>query len=150
VRRSFVARNVGEIPLNIEVLQIYPPQGSIWTIAFGSFSSAADPCEGYGFRILNCHPFKLQPNQTHSIDIAFTPDFTLSRVVRSLQLTDSTGSVSSFKDQNLNLISPYNKSFSCICRISITHSLLLFRVECLAFVLQLFPDHLGNQFSSIH
>ncbi|CAG7716425.1 unnamed protein product [Allacma fusca] len=91
VRRSFIARNIGEIPLEIKLLEIYPPQGSIWTSAITSFATSVDACEGYGFRILNCHPFTLLPNQTHSIDIAFTPDFTMARIVRSLRLTDSAG-----------------------------------------------------------
>ncbi|ODN00127.1 Transmembrane protein [Orchesella cincta] len=91
VRRSFIARNIGEIPLDIRILEIYPPQNSIWYLAFGGSFSQGDSCEGYGFRILNCHPFTLQPNHTHSIDIAFTPDFTMSKVVRSLRLVDSTG-----------------------------------------------------------
>lgn len=93
VRRSFVARNIGEIPLEIFSLVILPQQEAYWpwtnTAEFGR-----DTCEGYGFRILNCHPFTLQPNQTHSIDIAFTPDFTLSKVRANLLLRDSSGGVS--------------------------------------------------------
>lgn len=112
VRRSFIARNIGEIPLNIRSLEVYPPQnfflGIQWHIPFGlggsilgggggpaSYPASGEYCEGYGFRILNCHAFTLQPNHTHSIDIAFSPDFTMSKVIRTLRLVDSTGAVSS-------------------------------------------------------
>lgn len=94
VRRSFVARNIGEIPLEVTKMMIYPPQVSLWTWVMGWTSYDGDACEGYGFRILNCHPFLLQPNQTHSIDIAFTPDFTLSKVLSALLLIDTVGNVS--------------------------------------------------------
>jgi len=93
VRRSFTARNMGEIPLDIKSVDIYPPQSSPW-FSFLGFSAPHDACEGYGFRILNCNGFTIHPNQTHSIDIAFTPDFTMSKVVRSLRLTDYSGTVS--------------------------------------------------------
>jgi hypothetical protein len=93
VRRSFIARNIGEIPLEILSLVVFPQQESFWSWALGSPEIDGDGCEGYGFRILNCHPFLLQPNQTHSIDIAFTPDFTLSKVRATLMLTDSSGGV---------------------------------------------------------
>lgn len=122
VRRSFVARNIGEIPLDIRALEIYPPQNYFFgfqryfpfgfdggtvvgtnvgtqvsggaAVSTTSFPVLGEYCEGYGFRILNCHPFTLQPNHTHSIDIAFSPDFTMSKVVRTLRLVDSTGGVS--------------------------------------------------------
>jgi len=96
VRRSFVARNVGEIPLDIQVVEIYPAQG---TLSFWAAFTLGQPdsCEGYGFRILNCQPFTLLPNHTHTLDIAFTPDFTMSRVVRTLRLTDINGAVSQHK-----------------------------------------------------
>lgn len=94
VRRSFIARNVGEIPLEITSLSIHPRQNSFSAWMFGYADGESEACEGYGFRILNCHPFVLHPNQTHSIDIAFTPDFTLSKARSVLLLTDSTGGVS--------------------------------------------------------
>lgn len=154
VRRSFIARNIGEIPLDIRALEIYPPQNAFfgfqWQLPFGwdgssilgasggggsssggavgsggvsasgsgglsggggvvssagnggasSFAVLGEYCEGYGFRILNCHPFTLQPNHTHSIDIAFSPDFTMSKVVRTLRLVDSTGGVTFYNTIN--------------------------------------------------
>lgn len=44
---------------------------------------------GYGFKVLNCDPFSLEPNGTRKIDIAFTPDFTLAKIVRTLTLVTS-------------------------------------------------------------
>lgn len=136
VRRSFIARNIGEIPLDIRGLEIYPPQnyffGFQWQLPFGwdgssligtssgnsvaggvggvagAYDVLKEYCEGYGFRILNCHPFTLQPNHTHSIDIAFSPDFTMSKVVRTLRLVDSTGGVS--RDSHI-----YHLKYSVIC-----------------------------------
>ncbi|KAJ3658654.1 hypothetical protein Zmor_010381 [Zophobas morio] len=72
VKRSFTARNIGDV-----------------TIYINSFFINDLPCEGYGFKILNCAPFVLHPNETKKIDIAFTPDLTLSRVVRLLILDTS-------------------------------------------------------------
>ena len=47
------------------------------------------PCEGYGFKVLNCEGFNLEPSGTKDIDIAFSPDFTLSKVSRQLTLRTS-------------------------------------------------------------
>lgn len=74
VKRSFTARNTGELPIYIS-----------------GFTINGLPCEGYGFRILNCAAFHLQPNGTRKIDIAFTPDFTLARVHRILGIDTSLG-----------------------------------------------------------
>lgn len=63
VKRSFTARNVGDLPIYVH-----------------GFSISGLECEGYGFAVLNCAPFLLLPNSTRKIDIAFTPDFTLSKV----------------------------------------------------------------------
>lgn len=72
VKRSFTARNIGDV-----------------TIFINSFFINDLPCEGYGFKILNCIPFVLHPNATKKIDIAFTPDLTLSKVTRLLILDTS-------------------------------------------------------------
>lgn len=72
VKRSFTARNTGDV-----------------TITIKSFSINGFPCEGYGFKVLNCVPFELPPNSTRKIDIAFTPDFTLSKIQRVLILETS-------------------------------------------------------------
>uniref|UniRef100_A0A1B6C098 Transmembrane protein 131-like N-terminal domain-containing protein n=1 Tax=Clastoptera arizonana TaxID=38151 RepID=A0A1B6C098_9HEMI len=74
VKRSFTARNIGALPISIR-----------------GFHISGLPCEGYGFRVLNCEPFYLEPNGTRKVDIAFTPDFTLTRVQRTLSVLTSEG-----------------------------------------------------------
>ncbi|XP_045478910.1 transmembrane protein 131 isoform X2 [Harmonia axyridis] len=75
IKRSFTARNTGEIPIVIR-----------------SFYINDVLCEGYGFKVLNCMPFVLPANGTKKIDIEFTPDFTLAKVLRSLVLESSCNS----------------------------------------------------------
>lgn len=77
VKRSFTARNTGELPIDIH-----------------GFYISGLLCEGYGFKVLNCGPFKLNPNATKKIEIAFTPDFTLSRIERELLILTSLGAES--------------------------------------------------------
>ena len=72
VKRSFRLKNTGLTP--------------IW---FGGFNVEGMPCEGYGFKVLNCESFNLEPSGVRDIDIAFSPDFTLSRVSRKLTLLTS-------------------------------------------------------------
>lgn len=72
VKRSFTARNTGDI-----------------TVYIKSFTINEMPCEGYGFKVLNCEAFYLLPNATRKIDIAFTPDFTLAKITRTLVLDTS-------------------------------------------------------------
>ena len=74
VKRPFTARNSGQV--------------SIWVTGF---EVDGKPCEGYGFKVLDCEPFLLAANDSKKIHIAFTPDFTLSRVTRSLTLKTSLG-----------------------------------------------------------
>ncbi|XP_046599639.1 transmembrane protein 131 isoform X3 [Neodiprion lecontei] len=74
VKRSFTARNTGELPIDIH-----------------GFYISGLYCEGYGFKVLNCAAFKLNPNATKKIEIAFTPDFTLSRIERELLILTSLG-----------------------------------------------------------
>nr|XP_033201396.1 transmembrane protein 131 isoform X1 [Bombus vancouverensis nearcticus] len=81
VKRSFMARNTGELP--IEVYDFY---------------INGLRCEGYGFKVLNCMPFKLNPNATKKVEIAFTPDFTLSRIERKLLISTSLGSDSDIEN----------------------------------------------------
>ncbi|KAF0305858.1 Transmembrane protein 131 [Amphibalanus amphitrite] len=45
VKRAFTTRNVGEVAISIS-----------------NFTVNGLPCEGFGFRVLNCAPFQLQPN----------------------------------------------------------------------------------------
>lgn len=73
-KRIFTARNVGEVPIRI-----------------GEIKIGGKLCEGFGFKIMDCSPFDLSPNGSKKIEIAFTPDFTLARVVRLLELETSMG-----------------------------------------------------------
>lgn len=91
VKRSFTAKNTGELP--IEVYGFYINN---WR------------CEGYGFKVLDCTPFKLNPNSTKRIDIAFTPDFTLSRVERKLLVSTSVGPDSGGGDKFENGMLTFN------------------------------------------
>ena len=75
VKRPFTARNSGDV--------------SIWVTGFEIDGKL---CEGYGFKVLDCDPFLLAANDSKKINIAFTPDFTLSRVTRTLTLKTSLGS----------------------------------------------------------
>ncbi|XP_070516268.1 transmembrane protein 131 isoform X3 [Cardiocondyla obscurior] len=74
MKRSFAVRNTGELPIEIYGFYI-----NDWH------------CEGYGFKVLDCAPFKLSPNATKRIEIVFAPDFTLSRVERKLMVMTSLG-----------------------------------------------------------
>ncbi|XP_064551744.1 transmembrane protein 131 homolog isoform X2 [Drosophila montana] len=67
--RSFTARNAGVLPIRI-----------------GGFLIGKRPCEGYGFRVLDCQSFELGENETRKIEISFSTDFTASRVQRTLTL----------------------------------------------------------------
>lgn len=77
MKRSFTARNTGELPVQV------------W-----GFNINDLPREGYGFKVLNCEGFELAPNASHKVDIAFTPDFTLSKVQQRLVIHTSLGLVS--------------------------------------------------------
>ncbi|XP_058814919.1 transmembrane protein 131 homolog [Topomyia yanbarensis] len=65
--RSFTAKNYGEVPIAVSGIRVEDIL-----------------CEGYGFKVLDCSPFELQPNASKKIEIAFSPDFTLARVTRTL------------------------------------------------------------------
>ncbi|KAL1506829.1 hypothetical protein ABEB36_006119 [Hypothenemus hampei] len=67
IKESFMAKNLGEIPVHVT-----------------SFSINGYPCEGYGFKVINCEPFSLSANSSRKIDLAFTPDLTLSEISRVL------------------------------------------------------------------
>ena len=74
VKRTFTARNRGQFPITIT-----------------GFDINHSPCEGYGFRVLQCQPLTLLPNESHSLEVAFTPDFTQTRVSRTLRIHSTLG-----------------------------------------------------------
>ncbi|XP_032238964.2 transmembrane protein 131 isoform X2 [Nematostella vectensis] len=65
-------------------------------IQVNSISISGYECEGYGFKVLNCKSFILNPNTSRRIEIAFTPDFTMSRVTRKLEVKSTFGPVMEF------------------------------------------------------
>uniref|UniRef100_A0A8R1IPW0 Transmembrane protein n=1 Tax=Caenorhabditis japonica TaxID=281687 RepID=A0A8R1IPW0_CAEJA len=69
VRRPFQVMNSGEVQFTVTNMSIN-----------------GVPCENRGFRILNCYPFRLQPNETYALDIAYTPDFLTTTNEADLQL----------------------------------------------------------------
>ncbi|XP_071504186.1 transmembrane protein 131-like, partial [Diadema antillarum] len=79
VKRTFNMKNTGQLPLSIDTFLI---NGRL--------------CEGFGFRVLQCRAMEILPNETRRLDIAFTPDFTLNRVTRELEVVAFTGETLSF------------------------------------------------------
>ncbi|XP_052281424.1 LOW QUALITY PROTEIN: transmembrane protein 131-like [Dreissena polymorpha] len=79
VKRSFTLLNTGELPFYVH-----------------GYSINNSPCEGYGFRILMCEGYEMKPNTSRKIDIAFTPDFTMSRIQRTLTIFTSLGQAFNF------------------------------------------------------
>lgn len=69
VKRLFQAKNVGDVSIYIR-----------------GFYINGYPCEGYGYKVINCEPFNLLPNETRKVEVVFTPDFTLAKVQRMLIL----------------------------------------------------------------
>jgi hypothetical protein len=53
VRRSFTLKNTGELPFYVH-----------------GYAINNSPCEGYGYRVLDCDGFELLPNSSRKIDIA--------------------------------------------------------------------------------
>jgi len=46
-------------------------------------------CAGYGFEILECYSYRLNINETLKLEIVFTPDFSLHKVIQQLQVYTS-------------------------------------------------------------
>ncbi|XP_063138590.1 transmembrane protein 131-like isoform X5 [Rattus norvegicus] len=69
ITKNFKVENVGPLPITVTSLKI------------NGYN-----CQGYGFEVLDCHPFSLSPNTSRDISIVFTPDFTSSWVIRELTL----------------------------------------------------------------
>ncbi|CAL8308866.1 unnamed protein product [Merluccius merluccius] len=93
LRRSFKVENTGQLPIQVQSIEIN-----------------GRSCEGFGFKVLNCQEFSLEPNTSRDIVIMFTPDFTASRVIRELKLSTAGGSHFLF---SLNASLPYHMLASC-------------------------------------
>ncbi|XP_068599286.1 transmembrane protein 131 [Brachionichthys hirsutus] len=93
LKRTFRVENTGLLPITIRSAEI---NGQV--------------CEGYGFKVLNCQEFALEPNTSKDLVILFTPDFTSSRVIRELKLVTCGGSEFVFV---LNASLPYHILAAC-------------------------------------
>lgn len=93
LRRTFRVENTGLLPITIRSAEIN-----------------GQACEGYGFKVLNCQEFALNPNASKDLIILFTPDFTSSRVIRELKLVTCGGSEFVFV---LNASLPYHMLAAC-------------------------------------
>ncbi|KAM9677304.1 transmembrane protein 131-like isoform 5-T5 [Trichechus inunguis] len=69
ITKNFKVENIGPLPVTVSSLKI-----------------SGYNCQGYGFEVLDCHQFSLDPNTSRDISIVFTPDFTSSWVIRELTL----------------------------------------------------------------
>ncbi|XP_012922681.1 transmembrane protein 131-like isoform X2 [Heterocephalus glaber] len=69
ITKNFKVENIGPLPVTVSSLKI------------NGYN-----CQGYGFEVLDCHQFSLNPNTSRDISIVFTPDFTSSWVIRELML----------------------------------------------------------------
>ncbi|XP_035282207.1 transmembrane protein 131-like isoform X1 [Anguilla anguilla] len=88
ITKSFKLENAGELPLTIVSMNINGYK-----------------CQGFGFEVLECGSFQLDYNSSSEINIAFTPDFTSSWVIRDLTLVTGRGSSFSF---TLNVTLPHH------------------------------------------
>ncbi|KAJ8382693.1 hypothetical protein SKAU_G00034710 [Synaphobranchus kaupii] len=88
ITKSFKVENAGELPLTIVSMNINGYK-----------------CEGFGFEVLECRSFQLDYNSSTEINIAFTPDFTSSWVIRDLTLVTGRGSSFPF---TLNVTLPHH------------------------------------------
>lgn len=75
VHRTFSAVNVGKLSMRIKGFTIGPQSGA-----------TPMSCQGFGFKVINCGPFDLRPNENKKIHIAFTPDFTQFKVKHLLSI----------------------------------------------------------------
>ncbi|KAG9347152.1 hypothetical protein JZ751_006079 [Albula glossodonta] len=88
IRKSFKVENAGELPLTVVSMNINGYK-----------------CQGFGFEVLECRSFHLDYNSSSEINIAFTPDFTSSWVIRDLTLVTGRGSSFPF---TLNVTLPHH------------------------------------------
>uniref|UniRef100_A0A8C3WXA4 Transmembrane protein 131-like n=1 Tax=Catagonus wagneri TaxID=51154 RepID=A0A8C3WXA4_9CETA len=69
ITKTFKVENIGPLPVTVTSLKI------------NGYN-----CQGYGFEVLDCHQFSLDPSMSRDLSIVFTPDFTSSWVIRELTL----------------------------------------------------------------
>ncbi|KAH0504002.1 Transmembrane protein 131 [Microtus ochrogaster] len=93
LKRTFKVENTGQLEVRVETIEI-----------------SGYPCEGYGFKVVNCQEFALSANTSRDIIILFTPDFTASRVIRELKFITTSGSEFVFV---LNASLPYHMLAAC-------------------------------------
>ncbi|XP_051782826.1 transmembrane protein 131 [Erpetoichthys calabaricus] len=93
LKRTFKIENTGQLPVSIKSTEV-----------------SGYPCEGYGFKVVNCQEFVLKPNSSKDIVIMFTPDFTASRIIRELKLITAGGTEFVFV---LNASLPYHMLSAC-------------------------------------
>ncbi|KAK7503847.1 hypothetical protein BaRGS_00004970, partial [Batillaria attramentaria] len=113
VRRTFTLRNTGELPFYVR-----------------GFSINESPCEGYGFKVLDCDGFEMLPNTSRKVDIAFTPDFTMSRIRRMLTILTSLGPSANY---TLQATVPPNLLSSCSAALPRPHwePVLYYSIICI-------------------
>ncbi|KAM4834311.1 transmembrane protein 131-like isoform 2-T2 [Thomomys bottae] len=90
ITKNFKVENIGPLPITVSSLKI-----------------SGYNCQGYGFEVLDCHQFSLNPNTSRDISIVFTPDFTSSWVIREL-----------------TLVTAANLEFHFILNVTLPHHLL--------------------------
>ncbi|KAJ3599735.1 hypothetical protein NHX12_033691 [Muraenolepis orangiensis] len=93
LRRTFKVENTGVLPVHVTSAQI-----------------DGHPCAGYGFAVLDCQDFVVPPNSSRDLVIMFTPDFSMSRVIRELSLVTRGGSEFTFV---LNASLPHHMLWAC-------------------------------------
>ncbi|XP_061636104.1 transmembrane protein 131 [Phyllopteryx taeniolatus] len=93
LKKTFRIENTGLLPITVRSAEIN-----------------GQACEGFGFKVLNCQEFLLQPNASKDLSILFTPDFTTSRVIRELKLVTYGGSEFVFV---MNASLPYHMLAVC-------------------------------------
>ncbi|KAG8453991.1 hypothetical protein GDO86_000566 [Hymenochirus boettgeri] len=73
ITKIFKVENIGSLPITIQSMKINGYK-----------------CQGFGFEVLDCHPFSISQNSSWEISIVFIPDFTSSWVIRELTLVSSS------------------------------------------------------------
>ena len=96
VRRQFKIKNSG-----------------LTSVYVRGFDIEGSECEGYGFRVLNCDGFSLAPDEQRDVDIAFTPDFTLSLLSRTLSVRSSLGGDAATLNYTIEASVPYHMLAVC-------------------------------------